>query len=106
MPAADMRRAMVDGIPALLRDLDGDERNVVLTFARIWMTLETGLIVSKDAAADWALPRLPRQHRTALAHARAIYLGEVAEDWGGLLPRVRPTVQAMHAAILRLAAAR
>jgi hypothetical protein len=83
---------MLDGIPSLLADLGGDERNVVLTFARIWMSLATGTIRSKDAAADWALPRLPPEHRAVLVHARAIYVGETAEEWGELLPRVRPHV--------------
>jgi predicted nucleotidyltransferase len=92
IPPADLRRAMLDSIPALLSDLDGDERNVVLTFVRIWTTLATGIIRSKDAAADWALPRLPPEHRAVLAHARAIYIGEAAEEWGDLLPRVRPNV--------------
>jgi streptomycin 3"-adenylyltransferase len=92
IPPGDVRRAMLDSIPALLSYLDGDERNVVLTFARIWTTLATGIIRSKDAAADWALPRLPPEHRPVLAHARAIYLGEAAEEWGDLLPRVRPHV--------------
>jgi predicted nucleotidyltransferase len=92
IPPADLRRAMLDSIPALLSDLDGDERNVVLTFARIWTTLATGIIRSKDAAADWALPRLPPEHRAVLEHARAIYIGEAAEEWGELLPRVRPNV--------------
>jgi streptomycin 3"-adenylyltransferase len=92
IPAADVRRAMVDGIPSLLADLDGDERNVVLTFARIWTTLATGAIRSKDEAADWALPLLPPEHRAVLAHARAIYLGEATEEWGDLLQSVRPHV--------------
>jgi streptomycin 3"-adenylyltransferase len=68
VPPADLRRAMFDSIPALLGFLDGDEGNVVLTFARIWTTLATGIIRSKDAAADWALPRLPPEHRAVLAH--------------------------------------
>jgi streptomycin 3"-adenylyltransferase len=92
IPPADLRRAMLDGIPALLGCLDGDERNVVLTFVRIWTTLETGVIRSKDAAADWALPRLPPEHRAVLEHARSIYLGDAAEEWGDLLRRVRPHV--------------
>lgn len=92
VPPADVRRAMLDGIPALLSCLDGDERNVVLTFARIWTTLATGVIRSKDAAADWALALLPPDHWAVLAHARAIYLGDAPEDWGDLLPRVRPHV--------------
>lgn len=35
IPWADVRRAMLDSIPDLLSYLDGDERNVVLTFVRI-----------------------------------------------------------------------
>jgi streptomycin 3"-adenylyltransferase len=89
IPPADFRRAMFDSIPALVGFLDGDEANVVLTFARIWTTLATGVIRSKDAAADWALPRLPLEHRAVLEHARAIYLGDAVEEWGDLLPRVR-----------------
>lgn len=104
VPPADLRRAMLDGLPGLLSDLDGDERNVVLTLARIWMSLVTGVIASKDAAADWVLPRLPPEHRAVLAHARAIYLGDTAEDWGVLLEQVRPHVDHVLAEIRRLSA--
>ena len=103
IPPADVRRAMLDSIPALLSYLDGDERNVVLTFARIWTTLATGVIRSKDAAADWALPRLPAEHRAVLEHARAIYLGDAPEGWGDLLPRVRPHVDHVIGEIRRVA---
>jgi predicted nucleotidyltransferase len=89
---ADLRRAMLDTIPALISYLDGDERNVVLTFVRTWTALATGVMRSKDAAADWALPLLPAEHRPVLEHARAIYLGEAPEEWGDLMPRVRPFV--------------
>jgi streptomycin 3"-adenylyltransferase len=92
VPPGDFRRAMIDGIPALLSYLDGDEANVVLTFVRIWTTLATGVIRSKDAAADWALPLLPPEHRPVLEHARAIYLGDVPGEWTDLLPGVRPFV--------------
>jgi streptomycin 3"-adenylyltransferase len=93
VPPADFRRALMDVIPALLDDLDGDEANVTLTLARIWTTLATGVIRSKDAAADWALTRLPPEHRAVLEHARAIYLGQAVDEWGDLLPRVRPHVE-------------
>ena len=101
IPPADIRRAMLDS-PALRSYLDGDERNVVLTFVRIWMTLATGVIGSKDAAADWALPLLPAEHRAVLGHARAIYLGETAEEWDDLLPRVRPHVDHVIGEIQRI----
>ncbi|GEC08690.1 nucleotidyltransferase [Streptomyces spinoverrucosus] len=75
VPRADLRRAIVAGVPELMADLGSDTRNVLLTLARIWVTLATGTIRSKDAAADWALERLPPEHRPALAWARAAYLG-------------------------------
>lgn len=81
VPHEDLRRAIVAGVPELLGELDTDTRNVLLTLARIWTTLATGAIRAKDAAADWALPRLPAEHRHVLAHARAIYLGEADERW-------------------------
>jgi predicted nucleotidyltransferase len=92
IPWADIRRAMLDSIPDLLSYLDGDERNVVLTFIRIWTTLATGVIRSKDGAADWALPLLPSEHQAVLNYARANYLDGVPGEWGHLLPRVRPFV--------------
>ena len=32
-------------------DLEGDERNIILTLARIWYSVVTGNIVAKDEAA-------------------------------------------------------
>jgi streptomycin 3"-adenylyltransferase len=92
VPRADIRRAMLDSIPDLLGYLDGDERNVILTLVRIWTTLVTGVIRTKDGAADWALLRLPAEHRAVLEHARALYVSGDPEEWGELLPRVRPFV--------------
>lgn len=89
VPRDDLIRAIAAGIPGLLDDLEPDTANVVLTLARIWTTTATGAIRSKDAAADWVLPRLPEEHRAVLARARAIYLG--GEDrWDDLRPRIRP----------------
>ena len=78
---------------------------MLLTFARIWTTLETGEIRSKDRAADWVLPRLPAEHRPVLEHARAIYLDEAAPDWAPLRARVRPHADYVVAHIEVLAAA-
>jgi predicted nucleotidyltransferase len=105
IPRADVRRAMLDSVPDLLSYLDGDERNVVLTFARIWTTLATGVFRSKDGAADWAIPRLPPEHRAVLGHARSLYVrGIPGEDWGDLMPRVRPFVDYVVGEIERTAA--
>jgi streptomycin 3"-adenylyltransferase len=92
IPWPDIRQAMLDSVPDLLSYLVGDERNVVLTFVRIWTTLATGVIRSKDGAADWALPLLPPEHRAMLRYARANYLNGAPEEWGDLVPRVRPFV--------------
>ncbi|WP_435283261.1 aminoglycoside adenylyltransferase family protein [Streptomyces koelreuteriae] len=87
VPHADLRRAVVAGVPELMGELDSDTRNVLLTLARIWSTLVTGDIRSKDAAASWVLGRLPAGHRAVLARARAVYLGEADECWDGLETR-------------------
>ncbi|MCX5358585.1 aminoglycoside adenylyltransferase family protein [Streptomyces sp. NBC_00124] len=105
VPRRDLVRASVAGVPSLLDDLDSDTRNVLLTFARIWTTLATGQIKSKDAAADWALVRLPPEHRAALAHARQLYLNcpYSEERWSDALrAQVRPQVDRMLAEIDRL----
>ena len=100
VPASDLRRAMIDGVPSLLADLAGDERNVLLTLARCWLTLVTGEIRSKDAAAAWAIDRLPGDLGAVLAHARAIYLGEAPERWDPpLSDAIVPTADALVARI-------
>jgi streptomycin 3"-adenylyltransferase len=90
VPHDDLVRAVVHGIPRLIDDLETDTANVLLTLARIWATVATGALRAKDAAADWALERLPAEHRPVLERARAIYLGEIDdEDMTELRPLVR-----------------
>ena len=81
VPSDDLARAMVDSVPSLLDDLEGDTRNVLLTLARIWATVSTGEIRSKDSAADWALERLRPEDRPMLAHARDLYRGGGYGEW-------------------------
>jgi streptomycin 3"-adenylyltransferase len=102
VPRDDLRQALRDVVEPLLDELEPDTRNVVLTLARIWSTLATGEIRPKDAAAAWALARLPEEHRAVLARARAVYLGEEEERWGDLAARVRPHADAVVAEIRRL----
>jgi predicted nucleotidyltransferase len=85
VPRRDYVAALVQGIDELIHDIESDTRNVVLTLARIWSGVVTDQVRSKDAAADWALPRLPHRHRGVLAEARAMYLGDgegEPEDFG------------------------
>jgi streptomycin 3"-adenylyltransferase len=106
VPRADLVRAMVDTIPVLMPGIEEgtDIRNGLLTLARIWTTLATGEIRSKDEAARWALAHLPAEHRPVLAHARAAYLGEIAEEWRTLAPRLRAHVDHVVGRIQKLAA--
>ncbi|MFI7430074.1 aminoglycoside adenylyltransferase family protein [Micromonospora sp. NPDC049836] len=104
VPHADLVRATVAGVPGLLQDLDDDTRNVLLTFARVWTTLATGQIRSKDAAADWALARLPAEHRPVLQHAKELYLNRryAEESWSDeLRAQVRPHADHVLAEIRR-----
>ena len=105
VPHDDLVGAMVDGIAGLLEDLDDDTRNVLLTLARIWSTVADGVIRSKDDAADWALLRLPAEHRAVLARARAIYVGDEEERWDDVHPHLRPHAHHVVGEIERLVAA-
>lgn len=79
----DEARAAVDAIalPDLLRDLRGDERNVVLTLARMWRTASDGAIVPKDEAAAWTTARLAPDDAALLDLAARAYRGEATDDW-------------------------
>ena len=55
----DCIRAMVGDIDVLMDEFDADTRNILLTLARIWQTVVTGVIDRKDRAAEWAGERLP-----------------------------------------------
>jgi streptomycin 3"-adenylyltransferase len=104
VPRADYVRAIAGGMDELAGDLAGDRRNAILTHARIWSTLATDMIRTKDAAADWVLERLPPEHRAVLARARAIYLAEEDERWDDLESRIQPYADYVAAEIRRLVA--
>lgn len=101
VPWMDLRRAMTDGLPALLNDLEDDTRNVILTVARIWVTIATGRIVSKADAADWAISRVAPELRPPLALARDLYLGGGFGPWDDM-EAVMTTVTAVRYEIGRL----
>lgn len=72
---------MRDALAALLEGLRGDERNVLLTLARMWRTASTGEFVTKDAAASWAIAQIRNQEAATLDYARRAYLGEIVDEW-------------------------
>jgi predicted nucleotidyltransferase len=77
-----VRQAMRDLLPGLMDGLQGDERNVLLTLARMWRTASAGDFVSKGEAALWAIPQMPAQDAAMLDYARSAYLGQIIDDWG------------------------
>src|SRR4029453_17741560 len=95
VPEADLRAAMVGDLESLLDDLGPDTRNVLLTLARIWCTLATGGVRTKDGAATGAGERLPEAHHPALAHARAGYPGAADDRWAEFGGRVGPLAERM-----------
>ncbi len=77
VPPSDLREAFAATIAQwnVEPDWHGDERNIVLALARIWFSVSTGSIASKDAAAAWVAERLPPEHAALLAGAAESYLG-------------------------------
>ncbi len=84
VPPEHLTRSMFDALPGLLDDLVGDERNVLLTLARMLFTLRTGLIAPKDVAAADVCRTLPSAHARTLDLAARAYRGEVGDDWSDL----------------------
>nr|WP_274922062.1 DUF4111 domain-containing protein [Providencia sp. G1(2023)] len=72
---------MLDSLPNLLSSLDSDERNVLLTLARMWKTMETGQFVTKDKAVDWVINRVPDELQPILIGAKMAYLNGIPTDW-------------------------
>ncbi|KMJ45793.1 adenylyltransferase [Xenorhabdus khoisanae] len=97
---SDICRAIKDVLPDLIETLQGDERNVLLTLARMWRTLVTGEFVPKDVAADWASARLPAMQATVLADARETYLRGCEKDWRNRQQELQITVSSLHDCVL------
>lgn len=80
-PWDDLRAAMLASVDPILLDLHEDTTNVILALCRIYYSLVTGGIASKDEAGAWAHARFPH---VALHRARAIYLGGLPDDYAGI----------------------
>jgi len=72
IPWPDIRRAVADGLPALIDTLQSDPRNVLLTLARMWLTLTTGEVsVQASGKNIW----LKAENMGGLPSARYFYRG-------------------------------
>lgn len=95
VPFSDFIKAMLLDLNRLAADLEVDTRNVLLTLARIWCTLETNQIRSKPDAADWVIARLPETHRTVIKRAKSICIGKEDEFWEDLKELLKPCADLM-----------
>lgn len=84
VPIKDFMSALVDGLDNLQNDLKDDTRNVLLTLARIWMTIETCSIASKQTAAQWAIEHLPENLKLPIEKASLFAEGVEEETWDDL----------------------
>jgi streptomycin 3"-adenylyltransferase len=95
IPYPDFMCAMLHDVERLSLDLMNDTRNVLLTLARIWVTLETLSICSKAQAATWVMNHLPQTLQPVMLRAKSIYLGLEKEDWRDLQHLIRPCADHM-----------
>ena len=88
-----LRGAVWELVPSILDGIAGDERNALLTLARMFVTLETGGIVGKSAAALEASLRLASRHQLVMERARQEYLTGASSEW--VLAEAEGTAQAI-----------
>lgn len=98
----DIQKAIRCSLPGLIASVKGDERNVLLTLARMWFTMTTGEICPKDIAAEWAIPKLPQNLAALLEIARKAYLGECDDCWSDLEAEIASLVAFMNKSIENL----
>ncbi|NLV96009.1 MAG: DUF4111 domain-containing protein [Desulfovibrionales bacterium] len=96
VPRPDIHQAIAGASQALLEAEPGDERNVLLTLARMWRTLDMEDFVPKDVAAEWAAAQLPKEYASILLDARGAYLGLHVDDLQQHPQQVVQAIQELH----------
>ena len=81
IPFREIQKAIQFSLPGLISNVKGDERNVLLTLSRMWFTLETEDVTTKDVAAEWVIPQLPETFSSLLKTAKEAYLGNLSDEW-------------------------
>lgn len=96
VPPTLLQRAQLELLPDMLDGLVGDERNVLLTLARMVVTAESGQILPKHEAAERVRSRLAKAEGELLTLARDEYLGKIRVDWKDRRERTLGTVQTLQ----------
>lgn len=95
VPYHDFMRALTHEVNRLAPELEDDTRNVLLTYARIWSTLQTNTIRSKTAAADWVRDQLPVEQQFVMKRAKSICMGLEEEYWDDIYELIKPCADFM-----------
>lgn len=95
VPYHDFILATKDALENLMGDLHTDTRNVLLTYARIWSTLETDTIRSKSNAALWVMDRLLKEYKPVLERAWSMCMGKTSESWNDITDLIQPCAEFM-----------
>lgn len=103
VPFALLKEAQLALLPGLINDFSGDERNTLLTLARMLMTIESGEIMPKHLAAEQVGSRLPKDEAGLLMQARDEYLGRLRVDWASEIELVLGIAQMLRELILKAA---
>lgn len=93
VPYKDFIKASTKEIDSLINDLEFDTRNVLLTLARIWATVETSKIFSKPKAAIWAIEKLPPKNALVIKRAHSICIGNEPDKWEDINDLIKPTAE-------------
>ena len=102
IPYKDFLTATNKALSTLMADLSRDTRNVLLTYARIWSTVETDAIRSKPDAAAWAINHLPEEYKPVMKRACAICIGEKNEYWDDIKTLIQPCADYMVSQIKKI----
>ena len=86
VPISDYRHALTHDLDWCRTRFAEMPRYGVLSVARIWATVATGVPHSKASGAEWALPRLPMAVRAVLEHGLDFYTGVASEGRWETLP--------------------
>lgn len=101
VPFLEIRKAIQALAVILSENYHDDQRNVLLTLARMMRTLRYQDFISKDAAADWISPLLSEQSQTLLQLAKEDYLTGKPAQWSILQIEVGKTIQELRQLILK-----
>jgi len=95
VPYSDFVHGTTAELGFLMKEIDWDTRNILLTLTRMWSTLETDTIRSKEDAVNWAIEKIPTEFKPVLENAKAVLLGERKESWEELKNLINPCAEYM-----------